>query len=169
MFLFVFCFAGKPHALLVVRCQAAAIARMSALETEKDAAVAAEDFTKAASLKREITALASVVAGPTLGASGVISGTPLLGGLVGSSGVPQSNGPPTPAASAAAAAAAAEARIKAKAERAEKLASLEKEKAAAVAAENFTKATALKAEIAQLAKAKAPSLKKDKHFFLRRR
>ena len=103
---------------------------------EKATAVAAEDFVRAAALKREITALASVVAGATLGAAGSGGGgAAAAGGGGGGGGVTAET---------------AEERAK---RLAATVAALNRDMAAAVGREDFAGASELKAEIDRLSKA----------------
>ena len=101
---------------------------------EKATAVAAEDFVRAAALKREITALASVVAGATLGAAGSGGGGAAAAGG-GGGGVTAET---------------AEERAK---RLAATVAALNRDMAAAVGREDFAGASELKAEIDRLSKA----------------
>jgi len=102
---------------------------------EKATAVAAEDFVRAAALKREITALASVVAGATLGAAGSGGGGAAAAGGGGGGGVTAET---------------AEERAK---RLAATVAALNRDMAAAVGREDFAGASELKAEIDRLSKA----------------
>ena len=104
---------------------------------EKATAVAAEDFVRAAALKREITALASVVAGTTLGAAGSGGGGAAAAGGGGGGG-------------GGVTAETAEERAK---RLAATVAALNRDMAAAVGREDFAGASELKAEIDRLSKA----------------